>query len=239
MISNSFKAAPALILLALPASAFAQAKQCAIPKNLPDARVEYPPNDKAKRVTPVTNYLLALSWSPQFCKGKGGRAETQCDGSAGQFGFVLHGLWPETDGSAYPQWCAPAKPLSRQIIRENFCMTPSVDLLQHEWAKHGTCMTSDPQRYFKPARIMYNVMRYPDMDSMSRDRNLTVGTFRLNFARANPGIRPDMIRVLKSKDNWLKEVHVCLGKDFKPQRCPSHVRMPSDRSTIKIWRINR
>ena len=214
----------------------AQAKQCAIPQNLPDAKIEYPPNDKARRSTPVTNYLLSLSWSPEYCKSKGKSSETQCSGEAGRFGFVLHGLWPETDGSDYPQWCAPAKPLSRAVVRDNFCMTPSVDLLQHEWAKHGTCMTSDPERYFKPARIMYNVMRYPDMARMSRDRNLTVGTFRLNFARSNPGIRPEMIRVLKSKDNWLKEVHVCLNKDFRPQRCPSHVYMPSDRSKIKIWR---
>ena len=118
-------------------------------------------------------------------------------------------------------------------------MTPDVDLLQHEWAKHGSCMTRDPQRYFKPARIMYNAIRYPDMDRMSRDRNLTVGTFRLNFARANKGIRPDMIQIAKSKENWLDEVRICLAKDFKPQRCPSHVRMPSDRSKLKIWRGGR
>lgn len=236
MISSNYKIALGLALLSLPVPLLAQAKQCAIPKNLPDAKVEYPPNDKAKRATPVTNYLLSLSWSPEHCRAKRNKAEVQCNGEAGRFGFVLHGLWPETDGSAYPQWCAPAKPLSRAIIRENFCMTPSVDLLQHEWAKHGTCMTSDPQHYFKPARIMYNVMRYPDMNSMSRDRNLSVGTFRLNFARSNPGIRPNMIRVVKSRDNWLKEVHVCLNKDFRPQRCPSHVNMPSDRSKLKIWR---
>ena len=236
MISNSYKIAIAFALLSLPMPLLAQAKQCAIPQNLPDAKIEYPPNDKARRSTPVTNYLLSLSWSPEYCKSKGKSNETQCRGEAGRFGFVLHGLWPETDGSDYPQWCAPAKPLSRAVVRDNFCMTPSVDLLQHEWAKHGTCMTSDPERYFKPARIMYNVMRYPDMARMSRDRNLTVGTFRLNFARSNPGIRPEMIRVLKSKDNWLKEVHVCLNKDFRPQRCPSHVSMPSDRSKIKIWR---
>ncbi len=236
LISSSYKLGLALLLAGLPQQVLAQSASCRIPDRLPDAQVEYPPSATQRRVTSVTNYLLALSWSPEHCRSARNRTSSQCDGSAGRFGFVLHGLWPETDGPAYPQWCAPAPALPRAIIRENFCMTPSVDLLQHEWAKHGTCMTSDPQRYFKPARIMYNVMRYPDMDRMSRDRNLTVGTFRLNFARANPGIRPDMIQIVKTRENWLSEVRVCLARNFRPQRCPSYLRMSSDRSKLKIWR---
>ncbi len=236
MISFSSKAAFALLVAGLPQALLAQASLCRIPDRLPDATPEYPKRESDRRATPVTNYLLTLSWSPEHCRSSREQGSTQCNGSAGRFGFVLHGLWPETDGSAYPQWCAPAPALSRAIIRENFCMTPSVDLLQHEWAKHGTCMTSDPQRYFKPARIMYNAIRYPDMDKMSRDQNLTVGTFRLNFARANPGIRPEMIQVAKGRENWLDEVRICLAKNFKPQRCPAHVRMPPDRSKLKIWR---
>lgn len=236
---SSFKGALFVAALMLPQAAFAQSALCRLPQRLPDARPEYPPRAQDVRPAKVTNYLLTLSWSPGHCRTERNRDTTQCDGSAGRFGFVLHGLWPETDGPAYPQWCAPVPALSRQIIRENFCMTPSVDLLQHEWAKHGSCMTRDPQKYFRPARIMYEAIRYPDMDRMSRDRNLTVGTFRLNFARANKGIRPDMIQVAKTKENWLDEVRICLAKDFKPQRCPAHVRMPSDRSKLKIWRGGR
>lgn len=236
MISFNSKAALCALVLLAPQPVLAQAAWCRIPEKLPDARPEYPRSPRDVRPTPVTNYLLTLSWSPEHCRDKRNQSTSQCNGNSGRFGFILHGLWPETDGSAYPQWCAPAPALSRKIVRENFCMTPSVDLLQHEWAKHGTCMTSDPDRYFKPARIMYQAIRYQNMDRMSRDRNLTVGTFRLNFARANPGIRPDMIQIAKSKENWLGEVRICLAKDFKPQRCPAHVRMPSDRSVLKIWR---
>ena len=45
-------------------------------------------------------YVLALSWSPEFCHSH--PANAQC---SGHFGFVVHGLWPQfVDG--YPEHCS-------------------------------------------------------------------------------------------------------------------------------------
>ena len=33
--------------------------------------------------------------------------------------------------------------------RRMMCATPSAQLIQHEWAKHGTCMRADPRRLFR------------------------------------------------------------------------------------------
>src|SRR3546814_2672867 len=98
-----------------------------------------------------------MSWSPQHCarvrNPKAARDRFQCAGESGRFGWVLHGLWPEADGPAYPQWCRPAKIVPAPVLRRHMCMTPSAQLLQHEWAKHGTCMSPHPAAYFRAAEI--------------------------------------------------------------------------------------
>jgi ribonuclease T2 len=229
-----------LFLLALPAALHAQARQCRIPERIAAPRAEpIPPGER--RVAPVTNYVLALSWSPEFCRTRRSDPEhrMQCGGivndGAGRFGFILHGLWPETDGPRWPQWCRPVRPLPRRLVREHLCTTPSIQLIQHEWAKHGSCATRNPRGYLRAGRIMYRAIRYPDMDALSRD-TLTVGQFATAFAAANRGITTDMLRVQTNGRGWLTEVRICLARDFRPQRCPAYQRAAPDRARIRIWR---
>src|SRR3546814_6675845 len=111
------------------------------------------------RKPPITGYLLAMSWSPQHCADvrnpNGARDRFQCSGENGRFGWVLHGLWPETDSPGYPQWCRPAKIVTQPVLKQHLCMTPSAQLLQHEWAKQGTCMSPHPAAYFRSAEILF------------------------------------------------------------------------------------
>ena len=91
----------AATIAAIPSPALAQAYQCRIPQQLSVPRVS--PDGPTRRV-PVTGYTLALSWAPEFCKGREGRRAdaVQCSGRNGRFGLVVHGLWP--DGrSTWPQ----------------------------------------------------------------------------------------------------------------------------------------
>ena len=60
---------PALVIaaLALPAPALAQAYQCRAP-----ASIEMPPpvrQDGPSTRVPIAGYTLAVSWSPEFCRG--------------------------------------------------------------------------------------------------------------------------------------------------------------------------
>lgn len=212
----------ALLLSAAPAPALAQAAYCSIPQQVPRPRIELPPTSAPPRLLPVAGYTLALSWSPQYCAtARGGDSAFQCGGRSGKFGFVLHGLWPEGSGRDWPQYCRAADLLPRQVIRQNLCATPSAQLLQHEWAKHGSCMTTRPDLYFDLARALYEGIRYPNMTLLARRATLTVKQFAAEFVRANKGLSPDMIRVKTARGGWLSEVSLCMDRAMDYARCPA------------------
>ena len=230
-----FTLAAALVFMS--GSAMAQAYQCRIPKAVDAPPVPRKPADEPRRVTKPEGYLLALSWSPEFCRTRqeSVKHDDQCGGVLGDFGFILHGLWPEARGTAHPQWCGWHTPVPRETVRQNMCMIPSERLIANEWAKHGSCMTRTPDAYFRISRVMYDAVRYPDMGALSRSP-LTIGAFRKAFAEANPGLESDMISVTTNARGWLDEVRLCLGRDFRPRRCPAYVRRQRANSPVKIWR---
>ena len=230
----------AALLIALPSAALAQANSCIVPDVLPELRVDAPPPDEIRKV-PVTGYLLSLSWSPQYCRDKQSSAADagQC-GKDARFGFILHGLWPEGDRQIDPAWCGEAKPLDAGLVKQHFCMTPSARLLQHEWAKHGTCMARySPASYFERSNALYYGLRFPDMDGLSRRNLLTAGDLATAFAAANRGMTADMMRVTATREGWLDEIWICLNKAFRPARCPAHQGGLSSNASLKIWRGSR
>jgi ribonuclease T2 len=211
-------------LTLMPVAAQAQALACSVPDRIPVPRLEQPRRGEPVRRPPVTGYLLAMSWSPQHCAGvrdpKGARDAFQCSGEHGRFGWVLHGLWPESDDADYPQWCRPAKIVPQPVLKKHLCMTPSVQLLQHEWAKHGTCMSRHPAAYFRAAGLLFRAVRFPDMRALA-SRRQTAGSVRRAFAAINRGVTPAMIAVTSDRQGWLKEVRLCLGPRMKPTPCKS------------------
>lgn len=224
-----------ILLLAAPANALAQAAQCSLPAQLPRPQVEGPTDDQPRRVLPIGSYTLAISWSPQYCSGEQGRQDDfQCSGRNGRFGFTLHGLWPDGYGKDWPQYCKPAAPLSRTIIRQHLCATPSVQLIQHEWVKHGTCMPTTPDRFFALSRKFYHALRYPDMVALARRPVVTARAFAEAFAAANRGLRADMMRVTATRDNWLSEVWFCMDRKMRYTRCPAHQGGVSPETVLKI-----
>ena len=108
-------------VLVFPTPVQAQSYQCRPPSGL-SAPAERKPASAPRRIQPVTAYTLALSWSPEFCRTRkdSPRDRTQCSGDDGSFAFILHGLWPETRGPGYPQYCAPTKPLPAGQMRNAF-----------------------------------------------------------------------------------------------------------------------
>ena len=223
----------------IPVAAHAQAYRCAVPRDLGAPRPDLPSASQPKRVLPIGSYTLAVTWAPQYCRSNARdvSAQFQC-ASGNRFGFTLHGLWPDGEGKDWPQYCRPTELLSRQTLSANLCATPSVQLLQHEWAKHGTCMSDTPADYFARSSRLYAGLRYPDMSKLSR-RPLTAGGLAAAVARANPGMRADMMRVTSAKGGWLDELWVCLDKRFRYARCPSHQGGLAPRTPIKIWRGSR
>jgi ribonuclease T2 len=226
------KAAAATLLFAVPATTSAQAYQCRPPDRIEAPRQVQP--DGPTRRTQISRYTLAASWSPEFCRSD--RASMQCSGRNGRFGFVLHGLWPEARFGPAPQWCSLRPRPSPELIRRNLCMTPVPWLLEHEWAKHGSCMTKTPQAYFRTAAILWRSLHWPDADKLSRKDGLTAGDLRDTFLLHNRDWRRDQIGVVLGRSGWLREVHLCYGRNFMPERCPRGALGAADGAPLKIWR---
>lgn len=223
--------------LLAPGTAMAQAYQCAVPGRIDRPRPDLATADQPRRVLPIGGYTLAITWAPQYCHGHAREASSrfQC-GSGNRFGFTLHGLWPDGVGKDWPQYCRSTALLPPATIRANLCATPSAQLLQHEWAKHGTCMAGvKPADYFRRSTGLYRRLRYPDMDALSR-QPLNAGRMAEAMARANPGLAADMMRVTANKDGWLDEVWLCLDKRFAYRRCPAHQGGLAPGAPLKIWR---
>ncbi|WP_294088278.1 ribonuclease T2 [Sphingomonas sp.] len=230
----------ALALLGQPALAQAQAYRCAVPATVETPRAEGPTDREPARLLPIGGYTLALSWAAEYCHGNGGErsAQFQC-GTGNRFGFVLHGLWPDGEGAVWPQYCRPAALLPGATIRRNLCATPSAQLLQHEWAKHGTCMSDTPDAYFARSTGLFARLRFPDMDALSRVRGLTAGQVAQALATANPGLSPAMMRIVANRRGWLEEVWLCLDRRFRYATCPAHQAGTPPDARVKIWRGDR
>ena len=51
---------------------------------------------------------------------------------------------------------------------------------------------------------------------------LSAEEFAQAFARANRGLKPDMLRVTTTRGNWLSEVWLCMDRAMEFTRCPAH-----------------
>ena len=207
-------------LLAAPACS-KEAPACEAPATIAQPMLEGPTASEPRRLVPIGGYTLAISWSPQYCANRSTspRDHFQCGGGQ-HFGFTLHGLWPDGEGRDWPQYCRPTRLVPDKVIRQHLCSTPSPQLIQHEWEKHGTCMAETPASYFARSAALFGKTSNPDMSEL-RGRSMTAGTFQQAFADANPGMRPEQVRLNVSKAGWLEEVWLCLDKQFRSRACPA------------------
>lgn len=229
----------ALALLA-PGPALGQSYACAVPSVLPQLHPDLPNAGQPRRIVPIGGYTLAISWSPEFCRRHAGDASAvfQCGGGA-RFGFVLHGLWPDGPGKDWPQYCRATGLLPEPVVRGAMCATPSAQLLQHEWAKHGVCIPgAEPASYFGRSNALYARLRYPAMAALSR-RPLTAGALASAIARANGGLRAAGMRITTRPGGWLDEVWICLDRRFRYRICPAHQGGVSANTRVRIWRGER
>ena len=135
-------------------------------------------------------YLLALNWTPEWCRSGGSGAtakEMECDRP---FGFTLHGLWPNGLGKPYPRYCRPVGGLDAATVRQMYCRTPSPTLLQHEWQAHGTCAAwPTAQAYFGQAARLFDQLKMPKIETIAPG-GLTAGAVRAAFVARNPWLKP-------------------------------------------------
>jgi len=77
-------------------------------------------------------FLLSLSWAPEYCATHQNDNSSECRRSGNNTGFVLHGLWPQSDTGNPPMNCGAASPVGSDIVRRMRQYFPSTGLIQHE-----------------------------------------------------------------------------------------------------------
>ncbi len=217
-----FRIAAAVAMLI--GSAAHASESCAIPSGLSPAPAG--PQEE-QRILPVEKFVLAYYWWPENCATYPG------EGCSQHFGFKLHGLWPDGAGETYPQFCRAPTALSRRTVRANWCMTPSVTLLQHEWAKHGTCHWPDERAFFADERRLADTVHLPDASALPK-AGLTAGGLRDAIIAANPALPREALFVGTDNKQRLTEVRICLDRSYRPMPCEGgHVGAP-DRVPVQV-----
>ena len=182
-------------------------------------------------------YVLALSWSPSYCKAaharnpnsKGGM---QCGGRP--FAFVVHGLWPQYE-KGFPSYCqVPAPKLDRGIVSGALELMPSPSLVMHEWQRHGTCSGLSAAAYFETVRKARAVVKIPaDYLNLATPVSVTPDAVAEAFVKINPGLaRADM--AVNCDKTRLTEVRLCMGKDFSFHACPDIARRACKRDKVEM-----
>ncbi len=167
-------------------------------------------------------YVLALSWSPTFCRSPaGGRNPAQC-GQGRRFAFVVHGLWPQYN-KGWPSYCRMRERwVPRRQIRAMADIMPSKKLVIHEWNKHGSCSGLGQEAYFLLTRDLFEKVRIPARYLSPTDPvRVTPRQLVTDFVKTNRGLDASMISVQCGNSRQranLRELRICFNRkgEFKP-----------------------
>lgn len=175
-------------------------------------------------------YLLTLSWSPTYCLSH--KDAAQCSGQG--YGFVLHGLWPQYAKGGWPTSCLPRERLSPHERAKGLTLFPSRKLLEHEWAKHGTCSGLGAMGYLEASDKAVGAVRIPQqLQPFGAAYYFKSWEIEQMFRQSNPGMPADGI-VLICKGPVLSEVRVCMDKDLQFGACGKGVRTQCRAGDIRL-----
>ena len=189
-------------------------------------------------------YVMALSWSANWCEIEGdAKRSPQCD-EAEDFGWTLHGLWPQFH-RGWPAFCPTVQPQPRRSMTEAMAhdigrrlghravqpqprrsMTEAMadimgtsGLAWYQWKKHGVCSGLSAADYYALSRRAYDSVQRPAVFRKLQDPvRLPAAVVEQAFLKANPGMEPDMVTVT-CRDHMIQEVRICLSRDLTPVPC--------------------
>lgn len=168
-------------------------------------------------------YVMALSWSPTWCALEGdARQSPQCAADA-EFGWVLHGLWPQYH-RGWPSFCPTSeRNPSRSMTAEMADIMGTSGLAWYQWNKHGVCSGLSASEYYALARDAYGTIVRPDvfrrLDTAVR---LPASVVEEAFLKDNPQLEPDMITIT-CRQGRIQEARICLSKSLEPVPCGQDV----------------
>lgn len=164
-------------------------------------------------------YVMALSWSPNWCEIEGdARGSDQCD-ARHDHGWILHGLWPQYH-RGWPSHCQSIERApTRRMTSEMTDIMGTSGLAWHQWKKHGTCSGLSAPDYYALSRKAYaSVTRPAVFRRLDKDIQLPASVVEDAFLAANPDLEADGLTVT-CRDGYIQEVRICLSKSLTPVPC--------------------
>ena len=164
-------------------------------------------------------YVMALSWSANWCALQGdARKSPQCADNS-QNGWILHGLWPQYE-RGYPARCrSQFRPPSRAQTGDMADIMGTSGLAWHQWNKHGVCSGLDPAAYYALSRAAYaRVIRPAVFRRLSSPVTLPATLIEQAFVNDNSGLLPDGVTVT-CKSGYIQEARICLTRDLEFRTC--------------------
>lgn len=164
-------------------------------------------------------YVLSLSWSPTWCALEGDRrGSPQCDNDR-DFGWVLHGLWPQYD-NGWPSYCPTSE---RNPTRADTAAMADImgtsGSAWHQWNKHGRCSGLSSEDYYALAREAYARVVRPDVfRKLTNPVRLPATVVEDAFLEVNPSLTPDKITIT-CKAGRIQEARICLTRGLEPREC--------------------
>ena len=168
-------------------------------------------------------YVLALSWSANWCALTGDdRDDPQCDAGRG-LTFTVHGLWPQYD-TGFPADCRTTMDdPTRTDTAAMADIMGGAGLAFYEWKKHGRCSGLSARDYFATLRRAWNSVTIPPVFAkINRDLRIDASVIQDAFLERNPQLGADQVTVT-CKSGMIQEVRICLTRDLTPQTCGDDV----------------
>ena len=168
-------------------------------------------------------YVLSLSWSPTWCALEGDRrGSPQCDQDA-DFGWVLHGLWPQYE-NGWPSYCRTShRNPSRSDTAAMADIMGSGGSAWHQWNKHGRCSGLSSDDYYALARKAYARVTRPELlRRLEREVRLPASVIEEAFLEENPNLTADGLTIT-CKASRIQEARICLDRDLVPRNCSGSV----------------
>ena len=164
-------------------------------------------------------YVMALSWSPNWCALEGdARNSPQCD-PAKDFGWTLHGLWPQFH-RGWPSFCPTVEPQPNRSLTNTMAgIMGTSGLAWYQWKKHGVCSGLSAPAYYDLSRKAYgSIIRPAIFRKLSDPVKLPASVVEDAFLKANPSLTRDMITIT-CKAGRIQEARICLSKSLAPVPC--------------------
>ena len=177
-------------------------------------------NDKAGQ---FDYYVMALSWSPNWCELEGdAKGSDQCAARHDQ-GWILHGLWPQYH-RGFPSYCRTSERApSRGQANAMADIMGTGGLAWHQWKKHGVCSGLSSAAYYELSRKTYASVKRPEIfRKLTKDIKLPASVVQDAWLKANPNLEANGITITCKKGH-IQEARICLSRDLKPVPCGQDV----------------